>query len=119
MTPKEYNKAILLIIHLIVRNNGIGVAQAIKNYGYDSKNYIPAGDLETALLQLYIADQSKFFDVMKNISWNSGHQATNTKQISGQLKKLISLYGISIDNSNWWQTLILLLKQNQPQLIAA
>lgn len=110
MTKRDYNKTIILIIHFIVMNNGFAVARELKNEGYDSKDYIPSSDLETALLQLYIADPVRFFGVLKNIDWNDGHKATNQPEIKEQLMKLVSIQtGTQATAENWWPSLITFL----------
>lgn len=112
MTIREYNKAIILLIHLIVMNNAFKVANALKEVGYDTKNFIPAPELEAALLQLYMADPNKFFQVMNNVTWNYGHVATNVPEGRDQVINLISQAGIETDKSNWWQNFIgLITKQ--------
>lgn len=106
MILQEYNKAIILVIHYIVKNNAYGVAKALKDEKYDTKNYIPAAELEMALLQLYIADKNRFFKVMKNITWNKGHVSTN-QFAKDKLMQLTSIQsGASVTDDNWWQSLI-------------
>lgn len=110
MTLQEKNKAIPIIIHLIVLNNAGGVARALKEAGYESKNYVPESELEMALLQLYMADQVRFFEVMKSIPWNYGHIETNKPEIKDELIKLVvANTGYEVSKDTWWQELIALL----------
>lgn len=110
MTIKEYNKAITLLIHLIVLNNAGAVARALQQAGYPVKNYIPAAELEAALLQLHMANRTKFFEVMNNVSWNYGDLATNTVEIQDELKKLAGVpAGTATAKMDIWGTLIGLL----------
>lgn len=113
MKIQNYNSAVTLLIHLIVMNNPGGVARALKNLGYDSRNYVPASELEKALLQLHYADKEEFFQLMRNVSWNYGDMATNKPEIKQQL---IELTGSDVSPNakvEWWQ-LILQLVQGAP-----
>lgn len=114
MSIQDYNKAIVLLIHVIVMNNAFGVARVLKNQGYDKKDYIPSGDIETALLQLYILDRDRFFRALRSIEWNPGHIATNQQQISGQLMKLAAQSGIEVNNTNWWKILVGFISVSAP-----
>lgn len=110
MNEKNYNSAIALLIQLIVKNNPGGVARALSKVGYEAKGFIPAVDLENALLQLHMGDQDAFFQVMKDIPWNYGDMATNKPEIRDQL---IALTG-SVDNATakgeWWTVLLSLVQ---------
>lgn len=110
MTLQDQNKAVTIIIHLIVLNNAGGVARALNKEGYESKDYIRAPELEKALLQLYIADSARFFEIMKTISWNYGHIETNKPEIKDELIKLVvSNTEHEVSKDTWWQDLIALI----------
>lgn len=103
----DYNKSIAILIHLIVMNNAFGVANALKKEGYDTKNFIPAPELEAALLQLSIADKAKFFRVMKNIEWNPGHVSTNDAEVINNMVKFTQQHASpSVSKVNWWPALV-------------
>lgn len=108
MTPDQ-NRAIALIIPLIVKNNAGKVAIALRDAGY-SKDFIPASDLEARLFQLYIANPTMFFEVMKSIPWNYGEAETNKPEIRDELINLVtSNTGYQVSKDNWWKILIALL----------
>lgn len=105
MTPDQ-NKAIALIIPLIVKNNAGKVALALRDAGY-SKDFIPVGDLEARMFQLYTANPDMFFEVMKDIPWNNGHAETNKPEIKDELIKLVAANSSSdISKDNWWPELL-------------
>lgn len=113
MTIQDYNKSVALLIHLIVMNNAGMVARALRQAGYPVKNYIPGPELETALLQLNIADRNKFFRVMKSISWNDGHTATNNPEMIKNVIQLTQMHaGSMVNNTNWWPSLIDYISQS-------
>lgn len=108
----DKNKAIALIIPLIVKNNAGKVAIAIRDAGY-SKDFIKDPELEAKLFQLYTANPDMFFEVMKNIPWNSGQIETNKPEIRDELIKLVSHHSDKeISKDNWWHELITLLAQD-------
>lgn len=115
MNIQDYNKAITLLIHLIVQNNAGAVARALKQHGYDdTKNYIPRPELEAALLQLYMADHYKFFELMRSISWNYGDTDTNKPEVRDELIKLSGIDPETETNKeNWWQILIDLISKQE------
>ena len=105
----DQNRAIALIIPLIVKNNAGKVAIALRDAGY-SKDFIPASDLEARLFQLYIANPTMFFEVMKTIPWNYGEAETNKPEIRDELINLVtSNTGYQVSKDNWWKILIALL----------
>lgn len=113
MTIQDYNKSIALLIHLIVINNAGTVARVLRQAGYPVKNYIPEAELETALLQLHIADRNKFFTVMKSIPWNDGHTATNDANMIKNVIQLTQMHaGPMVNNTNWWPSLIDFVSQS-------
>lgn len=116
MTAKEYNKGVATIVKTIVANNAGGVARALKDAGYPTKNYIPSSELEAVLLQLSMTDHNKFVEVIKNVPWNNGDVATNTPQVREALMKLVNAQpGSELARSgNWWDIILGLFTQQQP-----
>lgn len=107
MNLQDYNRTIAMLVHLIVMNNAYGVAKALKEEGYDTKNFIPAPELEAALLQLHMVNRDKFFKVIKNINWNRGHVNTNNPEVIDNMIKLTqNISGSAVDQTNWWPSLI-------------
>lgn len=110
----DQNKAIALIIPLIVKNNAGRVALALRNSGY-SKKFIPPEDLEARMFQLYTANPDMFFEVMKTIPWNYGETETNKPEIKDQLIKLVvDNTGYEVSKDTWWPELIALLSRSVP-----
>lgn len=108
----DKNKAIALIIPLIVKNNAGQVAIALRDAGY-SKDFIPETELEAKLFQLYTANPDMFFEVMKNIPWNYGQAETNKPEIRDELIKLVTDHSDKeISKDNWWPELIDLLAKH-------
>ena len=105
----EYNKAIALISHLIVLNNAGGVARALINAGYERKTYIDDNELELILLRTYLADKTKFFEVMNTIAWNYGETRTNTPEIKEGLMALTNLPDTAESKGDWWKRLLILM----------
>lgn len=102
----ETNKAIALIIPLIVKNNAGKVALALREAGY-SKDFIPAPDLEAKLFQLYNANPDLFFSTMKTIPWNQGENETNKPEVKDQLLAAVSqVTGKEISKDTWWPELL-------------
>lgn len=91
MTIEEYNKSVGSIIKLIVANNPGGVAKGLRQAGYETKDYIPASELESALYQLHSANSPQFYEVLKTVSWNQGNNNwTNEPQYREQITELIA-----------------------------
>lgn len=110
----DQNKAIALIIPLIVKNNAGKVAIALRNAGY-SKGFIPQSELEARLFQLYTANPDMFFEIMKTISWNYGEVETNRSEIKDELIKLVSAnYNLEPSKDNWWGQLIAMIAPAVP-----
>lgn len=102
----ETNKAIALIIPLIVKNNAGKVALALRDAGY-SKDFIPAPDLEARLFQLYNANPDLFFSTLKSIPWNYGETETNRPEIKDQLIQVVSqITGTEVSKDTWWPELL-------------
>lgn len=117
MTISDYNKTVAMLVHLIVMNNAFGVAKALKDEGYDTRKFIPAPELEAALLQLNMVNQDKFLRVMQNIAWNPGHLNTNQTEIINNMVTLTkSKVGASVNNTNWWPSLIKFIEQSRVYL---
>lgn len=111
---QDQNKAIALIIPLIVKNNAGKVAIALRNAGY-SKDFIPAPDLEARMFQLYTANPDMFFEVMKDIPWNYGETETNKPEIKDELIKLVSSNpDYEFSKETWWQELVAMLTPAVP-----
>lgn len=111
MTPDQ-NKAIALIIPLIVKNNAGKVALALRDAGY-SKDFIPVGELEAKMFQLYTANPDLFFEVMKDIPWNNGEQETNKPEIKDQLIQLVAANSANeVSKDNWWPELLDMLSRS-------
>lgn len=111
---QDQNKAIALIIPLIVKNNAGKVAIALKNSGY-SKKYIPQAELEAKLFQFYIANPDGFFAMMKTIPWNYGEIETNKPEIRDELIKLVAAGTENeVSKDTWWQELIAILSEKAP-----
>lgn len=113
MTSQEYNRSVVMLVHLIVMNNAGMVARALRQIGYPVKDFLPAAELEAALLQLSMADRAKFFQMMKNIQWNTGHRATNQPEMINGLIKLASEGNASVNNTNWWPSMVTILENSK------
>lgn len=109
----DYNMAIISIIKMIVENNAGCVARKLKEVGYETKSYIPASELESALLQLHTVNKKTFFNVMANCEWNHGNNNwTNNPEYKNQIFSAVSKYtGKKVDKSNWWKVTLQHLKQ--------
>ncbi len=116
---EDQNKSVALIIPLIVTNNAGKVAIALRDAGY-AKKFIPPGELEAGLFQLYTANPDKFFEVMKTIPWNYGEKTTNKPEIKDELIKLVVSNSrnadYEVDKETWWKELIALLSPGVPAL---
>lgn len=108
---QDQSKAIVFIIPLIVKNNAGKVAIALKDAGY-SKDFIPDGELEARLFQLYISNPDNFFQLMRSIPWNLGQKDTNLPETKDELIKLVTANtDTQISKDNWWPELITLLQK--------
>lgn len=116
---QEYNKAIALIIPLIVKNNAGRVAIVLREYGYESRNFIPQSELESALFKLHASDTGKFYEVVNKIDWNYGDVTTNKPEIRDRLMELVSTNTDATAKIDWWKSLLSLLQaqsvEPQPQ----
>lgn len=105
VSTSDYNLAILAVTKMIVENNAGCVSRKLKEIGYDkSKGYVPASDLESALLQLHAANRHKFFEVMKKCEWNFGNNNwTNDDKYRTQILNAVSKHtGRLVDKTNFW-----------------
>lgn len=104
----EYNKAVISIIELIVANNPAGTAQALKKAGYDIGNYVPAGELKTALLQLERTNPEKFWNMLRDIEWNPGiNNWTNDPKYQQPIMEALSKQtGSPVAKGGFWGTLL-------------
>jgi len=111
----DYNKAIALIIPLIVKNNAGAVAISLRNEGYETKaSIIPAPELEAKMFQVFMADPDRFFTMMDKISWDYGETITNTPEIKGELMALMGMDDTPETKGQWWKKLLLSV-QNEYQ----
>lgn len=110
---EDYNIAIVSVIKMIVDNNAGCVARKLKTVGYEPKNFIPASELESALLQLHTVNRKLFFEVMAQCEWNYGNNNwTNNPLYRDQIYKAVSKYsGKQVDKLNWWKVTLDYLKQ--------
>ncbi len=60
----DYNLDIALIIPLIVKNNAGKTAIALREAGYEKKNFIEASELEAKLFQLHTANPVLLYKVI-------------------------------------------------------
>lgn len=113
MMTSDYNIAIVSVIKMIVDNNAGCVARKLREAGYETKDFIPASELESALFQLHTANSQLFFKVMTNCEWNHGNNNwTNNQKYRDQILSAVSKYtGMQVDKSNWWQVTMDYLKQ--------
>lgn len=111
----DYDMAILAVTKIIVANNAGCIAKKIKEAGYETKDRIPASELESALLQLHIANKGLYFDVMKNCTWNNGNSNwTNDEQVKEKLISAVETHtGKKVDKANWWITTVEYLEKQQ------
>lgn len=98
-------KYIILITNLIVRNNGGAAARALMEMGYEKK-YIENEELEKALLQLYLADPDKYFNLLISIPWNYGHIETNKPEIRDAILKAMNITDTIETKGEWWKALV-------------
>lgn len=123
---QEYNKAVISITELIVANNPAGTARALKKHGYYIGNYVPEGDLKTALLQLEKTNPEKFWQVLRDIEWNPGiNNWTNDPKYQQPIMDALGQQtGSPVAKGGFWGTLLDLgmqlfvqqPPQNQPPL---
>lgn len=115
MTRAEYDRAVIGVVALIVKNNAGGVARALRDAGYTSKyDKIPESELEAELLKLHALDKNKFYAVMNNIPWNYGDTATNKPEIRDRIMGLVKMNNPNVNTdsttkSDWWGGLLNLL----------
>lgn len=106
----DKNKSIALIVPTIVMNNAFGVARALKDAGY-GKSYIPEGELEAKLFQLYLANPDMFFQVMNTIPWLESETRTNRPEIKQPLVMLSRIQDTSATRGAWWKKLIQIIQE--------
>lgn len=111
----DYNIAIVSVVKMIVDNNAGCVSRKLKEIGYETKKYIPATELEYALLQLHTANRDKFFEIMNKCEWNNGNSNwTNDSKYKSQIMSAVELYtGKTVDKTNWWKTTMNYLMSQQ------
>ena len=104
----EQNENIALIVPLIVKNNAFVGARAINLQGY-SKDFVPHGELEAKLFQMYLANPDLFFQVMNTIPWQYGEKETNNHR-----EQLIAFTGMNDTpetKGQWWKQLLIKVRQ--------
>lgn len=106
---EEHNKAIICITHAIVLNNAFGVAMALKKIDYPKKNFIDDCELELTLLQIFLADRKKYFEVMNSIPWQPGEKRTNAPEIKDKLMALTNIPDTAESKGDWWKHILILL----------
>lgn len=99
------DKSIVLIVPTIVMNNAFGTARALKDAGY-SKDYIPDGELEAKMFQLYLANPIKFFEVLNSIPWLESETKTNKPEIKQRLIALSGIKDTAENRGDWWKQLV-------------
>lgn len=116
MTTNDYNKAVASVIKLIVANNAGKVAQGLRSAGYETKDFVPASELETALFQLHSANPNKFYEVLSGIQWNYGNNNwTNEPKYRDEIMKLVGEQsGSAVAKGSWWEILLTLLQPQAP-----
>ena len=126
MTIEEYNKSVASIIKLIVANNPGGVAKALRQAGYETKDYIPASELESALYQLHSANSNQFYEVLKTVSWNYGNNNwTNEPQYRDQISMLVADTATTNGNAmattrgvaDWFKTAVYYLQEQSTTIV--
>ncbi len=101
----DTNKNIALIVPTIVMNNAFGTARALKDAGY-SKDFIPDGELEAKMFQLYLANPTKFFEVLSSIPWLESETKTNKPEIKQRLIALSGIKDTAENRGDWWKKLV-------------
>lgn len=104
----EYNKAVISIVELIVANNPASTARALKKIGYNIGNYVPEGELKTALLQLEKTNPEKFWNTLRDIEWNPGiNNWTNDPKYQQPIMDALGQQtGSPVAKGGFWGTLL-------------
>lgn len=110
----EYNKAIICITHAIVINNAGGVARALMDAGYEQKSYLNDCEMELALLQTFLCDKKKYFELMNSIPWSTGDKKTNAPEIKDKLIEITNMQDTPETKGDWWKHILILLNTPQP-----
>lgn len=100
---KEKNKIIICTTHAIVLNNAFGVAKAIGEIMGNNK-YIPDSELELCLLQTYLVEPKKYFDILNSVSWNHGEKRTS--EVKSNLLALLHINETPETKGDWWKQYI-------------
>lgn len=111
MTGEYYNEAIVCMTRAIVLNNAFGTAMALKKLDYPKKNYIDDCELELTLLQIFLCNKAKYFEVMNMIEWNAGETRTNNAEIKNKLIALTNMPDTSESKGNFWKALLTMMNQ--------
>jgi hypothetical protein len=105
---KQYNEAIICITHAIVLNNAGGVARALMQAGYERKSFLQECEMELLLLQVFLLDRKKYFEIMHAVDWNPGEKQTNAPEIKDKLIALSNNTQNADTKVDWKHILILL-----------
>lgn len=108
---EENNKAIICITHAIVLNNAFGVAMALKKLDYPKQNFIDDCELELALLQLFLGERKKYFEVMHTIDWNTGETRTNNPEMKNKLICLTNMPDTESSKGGFYKHLLILMNR--------
>lgn len=103
------NQAIVCITHAIVLNNAFGAAQALRNAEYDKREFIPDCEIELRLLQLFLCERQKYFELMASIEWKAGEARTNKPEIKEQLMALTNIPDTAESKGDWYKHILILL----------
>lgn len=117
MTQQELNAAVIAINKIIASNNPVAAVDALKKYGFQTKfDVLPAADIEKALLELYTANPSTYFQVIKEIpyrdtitNWTTSPETKqNIYNIASQLgvNQLNGNPSAKIDFGNIWHSIV-------------
>lgn len=104
----DYNIAVLSVIKMIVQNNAGCVARKLREAGYETRDFIPASEIESALFQLHTIEPKLFYQVMRNCEWNMGNTNwTNDSKVREQIISVVQTHtGQNADKANWWNITI-------------
>lgn len=105
----ERNKSIALIVPAIVMNNAFGSKRALEEAGY-SKSFIPDGEMEAKLFQLYLANPEKFFELLNSIPWLENETQTNRPEIKQRLIALSGIQNTPATRGEWWKKIVQMIQ---------
>lgn len=117
-TKKEFTDfgvAIASVIKLAVGNHPGCLARELQKKEYPNRNFIPEGELEAALSQLYITNKNMFWEILRACPWNYGNNNwTNEPKVREKLSASVTRAGgdATAKKGEFWQNLLSIL---QPQ----